>query len=290
MTAIVLWHGWGMQPQVWRALDLQLQQHGFVTRAPALPGYADAATPDWQQPAALIDCMLAGIDEPIALCGWSLGAMLAMMAALDHPEKISHLILCAATPSFVARTNWPHGIPVPVLAEFGRQVAASPFSARRNFITLFNQGDQHARRITRDLIALLQDGSASIAQQKAQSETPTDALSATSSDAASNAPSDTPPEAQTQTPAASLPSLQTLTDGLQLLAQLDLRHTIKNIRQPCLLLHGACDPLMPLSAVEWLARQLPNASLTIVPHAAHAPFVSDPDYCAAAIARFLDGR
>ena len=270
MTAIVLWHGWGMQPQVWRALGLRLQQHGFVTRAPALPGYADAATPDWQQPAALLDCMLAGIDEPIALCGWSLGAMLAMMAALDHPEKISHLILCAATPSFVARTNWPHGIPVPVLAEFGRQVAASPFSARRNFITLFNQGDQHARRITRDLIALFQDGSASIAQQKAQSETP--------------------PEAQTQTPAASLPSLQTLADGLQLLAQLDLRHTIKNIRQPCLLLHGACDPLMPLSAAEWLARQLPNASLTIVPHAAHAPFVSDPDYCAAAIARFLDGR
>lgn len=77
-----------------------------------------------------------------------------------------------------------------------------------------------------------------------------------------------------------------LADGLGLLASIDLRSAVPEIRQPVRLLHGACDTLMPTAAAEWLADTLPDGRLSIFADAGHAPFLSRPQDCASLIEGF----
>ena len=85
------------------------------------------------------------------------------------------------------------------------------------------------------------------------------------------------------------PSLATLRGGLAILHALDLRDAVAGIRQPTLLIHGARDTLTPLAAGQWLARQLPHSTLSIVDGSAHAPFLSHRAETLHAMEHFLNG-
>ncbi len=73
------------------------------------------------------------------------------------------------------------------------------------------------------------------------------------------------------------PSSEALRGGLEILREGDLRSQVGEIRQPTLIIHGDRDQLTPLPAAEWLAQALPDANLTVLKGAAHAPFLSHPD-------------
>lgn len=77
-----------------------------------------------------------------------------------------------------------------------------------------------------------------------------------------------------------------LAQGLEWLADLDFRPLLPKVTQPVLLIHGALDPLIPLSAAQAAAAALPNASLQIFPKAAHVPFLSDPERFVDLVANF----
>jgi len=249
MTPMHLWHGWGMHPTAWGSFGVALstppQDNSPTSLSSALPfeapltaelpGYAGTPAPTPYTMDALVDALLADEPQPITLCGWSLGAMLALHAAQRHPHKVERLILISATPSFVQRADWAHGMAADTLAQFTASVAQDPPSALKRFVALFNQGDQHSRAIGRQLNQTLADHP--------------------------------------------LPSAHTLVAGLELLRTTDLRGQVPHITQPTLLLHGALDPLMPLASAQWLAQALPQAQLQVLPHAAHAPFLSDPAQC-----------
>ena len=67
---------------------------------PSPAGSSAQNPPDFVDTAAAIaDALPAGC----ALCGWSLGGLLALQAALPAlaPKRIDRLILCAATPAFI---------------------------------------------------------------------------------------------------------------------------------------------------------------------------------------------
>lgn len=229
-----------MHPAAWDALVAHLP---VLPCTPALPGYAGTPSSQPYTLDGLVDDLLARVDEPITLCGWSLGAMLALHAARRQPEKVARLVLIGATPSFVQRVGWPHGMAPEALAQFTQTVATEPGNALKRFIALFNQGDVNSRAVARDLArALGRD---------------------------------------------SLPDVATLLPGLSVLRDTDLRADLAHINQPTLLLHGARDPLMPLAAAQWLAAALPQATLAVLPNAAHAPFLSDAATCAALITEWL---
>ncbi len=78
-----------------------------------------------------------------------------------------------------------------------------------------------------------------------------------------------------------------LAEGLGLLANIDLRKVVPEIRQPVRLLHGAGDTLMPTAAAEWLADTLPDGRLSVFTDAGHAPFLSRPQDCAGLIEGFV---
>jgi pimeloyl-[acyl-carrier protein] methyl ester esterase len=85
------------------------------------------------------------------------------------------------------------------------------------------------------------------------------------------------------------PTPRTLQSGLDLLLETDLRAEIAAVTMPTLVLHGDYDKLAPVGAGRWLAGQLPNAQLRVRNHAAHAPFLSHPQWFAHAVREFCLG-
>lgn len=79
----------------------------------------------------------------------------------------------------------------------------------------------------------------------------------------------------------------TLAAGLGLLRDVDLRAAAGRVRCPTLVVHGGRDTLCPPAAGEWLAGAIPGARLTLQPRAAHAPFLSHPDWFAEQLRGFL---
>lgn len=86
------------------------------------------------------------------------------------------------------------------------------------------------------------------------------------------------------------PSPQVLRDTIELLASTDLRGMTRSIPQPALVIAGDRDTITPVDASRWLADSLPNASLVVIPGAAHAPFLSHSDAVIAALDPFADGN
>ncbi len=93
-----------MPPLIWDPLLRELGDEFQIQRA-ALPGYGNAN----QTPDCLAE-LLAQAPQRSHWCGWSLGATLAMQAALKFPERISKLTLISPTPRFFETDDWPHGI------------------------------------------------------------------------------------------------------------------------------------------------------------------------------------
>lgn len=83
------------------------------------------------------------------------------------------------------------------------------------------------------------------------------------------------------------PDPATLAAGLTLLRDIDLRGEAGRIPCPTLIVHGGYDTLCPATAGQWLANTIPNARLALHPRAAHAPFLSHPDWFHAQLEGFL---
>jgi pimeloyl-[acyl-carrier protein] methyl ester esterase len=155
MKQLLLWHGWGMHPAVWNDLRAELAQLGIDAQAQALPGYDQTAAPSPYTLDALVDQMLEHINSPVTLCGWSLGAMLALHAARRYPQRVARLILISATPCFVQKTDWPHGMPTSALDDFIAALADDSAVTRKRFVALSNQNDVHARTVSRAMTQAL---------------------------------------------------------------------------------------------------------------------------------------
>ena len=94
---LVLVHGLGSSSEIWRETIIRLARDYRVI-APDLPGYGKSDRPraDYSvryHAASLTQFLdVLGIEKA-ALAGNSLGGWLAVLAALDRPENITHLIL-----------------------------------------------------------------------------------------------------------------------------------------------------------------------------------------------------
>lgn len=153
---LALLHGWGIGKAVWQPVIAALGQR-FRLHLVDLPGYGEFEQNALPVSAgikptarALVDLLPTGT----ALCGWSLGGLLALQAALLAPQHFSRLILVGATPCFARRAGWPCAQPSALLDAFSSAVATDAALALQRFITLLNQGDASARAITRRLAGL----------------------------------------------------------------------------------------------------------------------------------------
>ncbi|KAA3655366.1 MAG: alpha/beta fold hydrolase [Proteobacteria bacterium] len=241
---LVLLHGWGLTPAVWQPLRAQLDP-AWPCTAPALPGHADdAPRPHAPSLAAWADALAAELPDHALVCGWSLGALLALDLARRHPAKVACLALIGASPCFVQRADWACAQPPAVVDGFRREFAVAPDKTQRRFVALQALGDTARREVTRQLTGAL-----------------------------------------VPVTAASAPWLA---DGLDILAQVDLRESLAQVGCPVRLLHGAHDALMPAAAARAMADGLPDARYSEFADAGHAPFVARAADCARLLHSFAD--
>ncbi len=141
---LVAVHGWGMNGAVWdglaeglgpeaRLLALDLPGHGDASFDPGATGLED-----WARA-----CL--GAAPPCAIwLGWSLGALVAIQAALLAPTRVAGLILVGATPRFLQGPDWPWALAAETLAQFRASLAADPQGTLQGFLALQVRGSEGA--------------------------------------------------------------------------------------------------------------------------------------------------
>jgi pimeloyl-[acyl-carrier protein] methyl ester esterase len=148
---LVLLHGWALHGGMWGPW---LDELAGVARLHVfdLPGHGrsgwPAATDDL---AGLARAVFPRIPRGAAVLGWSLGGMLAIELARQHPRHLRALLLVATTPRFLAGPDWEHGLQPAVLDEFTRGLAADYRRTVQNFLALQTRGDEHSLETLRTM-------------------------------------------------------------------------------------------------------------------------------------------
>lgn len=148
---LVLLHGWGMHSGVWEGVLPMLTPHARV-RCIDLPGFGRSA--GMSMPPSLestTDILHEVAPAQAVWMGWSLGGLVAMEMASRFPQRVSRLVLVAATPCFVQREDWPCAMPAEDFSFFADSVRQDPASALRRFLALQCQGSVSSRQDLRFL-------------------------------------------------------------------------------------------------------------------------------------------
>lgn len=108
--------------------------------------------------------MAATLPPAATVCGWSLGALVALDLAIHYPERVRRLVMIGGTPRFVGGTDWPHGLGADTVTAFRREFTNEPATVLRRFRALQVLGD--ARR--RDTGARLEEALSAVTPNAAQ--------------------------------------------------------------------------------------------------------------------------
>jgi pimeloyl-ACP methyl ester carboxylesterase len=96
---VVLVHGLGGRAEDWRNLAPYLAKAGFRVYMPDLIGFGRSDCPKYfpysvhEEAAVAVDFLDAMGLKQVDLGGWSMGGWVAQLVAVEHPERISRLIL-----------------------------------------------------------------------------------------------------------------------------------------------------------------------------------------------------
>jgi len=164
---LLLIHGWGMHGGMWGGVAEQLAEH-FRVLVVDLPGHGFSAPyVGWversdthhepviddgyrcAQPILLeiVEALSAQFDEPLAVCGWSLGGQVALRWAAREPEKIKRLVLVTSTPCFAERDDWLFGMARETLQQFAAELEKNHTATLRRFLALQVRGSEGEREL-----------------------------------------------------------------------------------------------------------------------------------------------
>ncbi|MFT5879180.1 MAG: pimeloyl-[acyl-carrier protein] methyl ester esterase [Moritella sp.] len=236
---MVLLHGWGLNSACWQSIMPTLSQH-FRLHLVDLPGFGFSHA-HYRQTASLADIStaLAAVTPHQAIwLGWSLGGLCATHFALTYPQRVSALVTVASSPKFIAQD---------------KVVEDDPWCGiSSTVLAQFQLQLQHdlTQTISR-FLAIQALGSMTAKQDIKRFRT---LLSVR-------------PE----------PHAQALTNGLALLADVDLRANLAQLVMPVYRFYGRLDSLVPQATVDWMDACLPDSPSVIFKSSSHAPFISEPD-------------
>ncbi len=141
---VVLLHGWGMNAGVWAPLAEGLANR-FRLHLVDLPGHGKSdLDPDCRSLADWALAVRQSVPDGAAWIGWSLGAQVAIKAALDDPGMVGSLCLLAGTPRFVDGPDWPHAMSESTFRQFAANLARDHGATLERFLALQVRGAEHA--------------------------------------------------------------------------------------------------------------------------------------------------
>lgn len=151
-THIVLIHGWAMHGGVFAPLTEALAKRATV-HVVDLPGHGHSR--DSHLPLEVSGCAraIAEATPPAIWLGWSLGGLVALTAALEHPDHVQSLAMMCASPCFVRQDDWCFGMAPEVFSGFGENLGSDYRGTLERFLALEAMGSEHAREEMRRLRA-----------------------------------------------------------------------------------------------------------------------------------------
>lgn len=151
---LLLVHGWGLHSKVWRGVQPALAAR-FRLHTVDLPGYGASRS----VPVRGFDEAIGMLDESLpddaVVCGWSLGALLAIALAHRTTRRVRALALVSATPCFVARPGWDHGMDAETFDAFAAGAAGDREATLARFMRLAALGAASGREAARELASCL---------------------------------------------------------------------------------------------------------------------------------------
>lgn len=148
---LALIHGWGIGSGVWNPVVDLLATHCRV-HVIDLPGYGESKSlgaGKHDSLTYLADAVMAQLPDRVTLAGWSLGGLVALAAVAKHSKRVGNLALISATPSFIERPDWPHGLAPHLLDVFESALKITPGILLKRFNAQINQGDVDAKTLTK---------------------------------------------------------------------------------------------------------------------------------------------
>lgn len=146
---LILLHGWGSTANIWRPVVQQLNDH-YECYLPNLPGHGKSQLSQTRLE-TLAKELLTHIDHPAIWLGWSLGALIAMQAALIAPQQVQCLLIVSGTPAFVQCDGWNTAMSIEVFEQFRTAFIRNADKTLRRFIALQSHGDSQSRQIIQQL-------------------------------------------------------------------------------------------------------------------------------------------
>jgi pimeloyl-[acyl-carrier protein] methyl ester esterase len=149
---LVMIHGWAMHGGILHPLAEALDAHCDMYLVD-LPGHGhsrDSSIP--LDPRACAEAIIAA-TPPATWLGWSLGGLVATVAALDFPAAVTRLVPVSSTPKFVRSDDWPHGNDPAMVRKLAADLEADYKATVDRFIALEAMGSQDPRAETRRLMA-----------------------------------------------------------------------------------------------------------------------------------------
>ena len=156
---LLLLHGWGLGSGVWRGVLPQLAAR-FRVRTLDLPGYGASRA----VPARDFDAAVGLVEEALPadaiVCGWSLGAQLALALATRTTRRLRALVLVSATPCFVQRPGWDCAMAAEDFDAFAAGLAADADATLARFTRLAALNGDRGREAIRVLAAVAKEAPA----------------------------------------------------------------------------------------------------------------------------------
>lgn len=147
---LVLIHGWGIHGAVWQRVAEQLATTHCV-HIVDLPGCGRSQMVAPYTLDTLAETLDRAFPLPVHVLGWSLGGAVGSCWALNQPAKVRSLTLCASSPCFMQRDNWPHATPTSTLGNFAASLATDYAATLAMFLGLQVMGSQDGRAVLRAL-------------------------------------------------------------------------------------------------------------------------------------------
>lgn len=134
---VMLVHGWGLHGGVWADVAHELSAHCRVT-IPDLPGHGRAREilPRAFTPEVFAEEVQRVLSGPATWVGWSLGALVALSAALRFPQSVTKIVLVGATPKFTRSAEWPYATKPEVLDQFAHDLEHDYLTTLTRFLSL----------------------------------------------------------------------------------------------------------------------------------------------------------
>jgi len=151
---LLLIHGWGMHGGMWGQVAAQLATN-YRVHSIDLPGHGGSAACTPYDLDFLVQQLSAQFDEPLIVCGWSLGGQVALRWAQLHPAQVEKLVLVATTPCFVQQENWSCAMAAETLQDFAASLLQNHVQTLRRFLALQLRGSENERELLLDLRARL---------------------------------------------------------------------------------------------------------------------------------------